>query len=910
MPILNLRLATKTRIPRPIGYLLERPRLLRLLDHSLDVPLTILSAPAGFGKTNLLCQWLAYRRDRNTPRVCGAWLSLDEHDENPRNFLSYFVAALRTVYPDGFAATEKLLSSSQISSEQTILVSLVNELDELGAQGQAKKEHLVLVLDDYHLVNNDAVNSLLSAILRHPPQRLHLVLCCRHDPALPLSRWRTENRLLELRPEDLRFNRTETEQFLRQAVSIDWTPAQLDALDTRTEGWAAALRLVTLTVHDAAGADRIAGAHTLHHHHLMNYLLDEVIARLPAQLESCLIKISILDRFNAELCQQVCAEMGESGVRFIAELQRANIFLVGLDEAGTWFRFHTLFQETLRSQLALRYDDLERAALHKRAMAWFARNNFIEEALAHAFAADDITGAAELVATHRHRLMDAEQWQRLEHWLAMFCDDNLACFPDLLLAKAWVMRVTRFDLTITAALARQASDLVPKTDLAPDLRKALQAEADVLLGMDLYRSAADADQFISIGKQALEAAPAQRYTIRSNAYILMATGYQTKGEIRNALEGLRRYRTEEVLSGYADRRRAFVSEALIQWLAGNLPAMLELTKAPVGREASESLLYFDTDSWRHYLRAAASYQRDDLKTAETHAAFLLNDPNPSGSFRPMLESMFILASVYQARKMPERAVEVLEEALSWTMEKHSDMLSESVRAFRAQLALMQGDMVTANRWLAGYTDAGAFGVFSGFNVPFLSAIRIWIAQNSPESRQRAAELLARLQEHLTMTHNARFLIEVYALWAMLYESRGDRARALEMLKQATVLGEPGGFIRLYVDLGEPMSRLLAELARRERASDYIKTVLAVFQKTYSPPQPAQSAALIEPLSAREFVVLQLLAKRFSNKEIAQELIISPLTVKAHTEHIYQKLGVNSRQDAVKLAIELGLLPHA
>lgn len=902
-------LKTKTQIPHTFGHLIERPRLLHYLDHIPTVPLTLLSAPAGFGKTTLLTQWISQRRNRKLPTVRAAWLSLDDQDGDLRTFLSYFVAALRTVYPDACIETGHLISSSEILSDQALAIALVNELDELGkGEERAEQPHVVLVLDDYDLVNNDAINTLLTAIMRHPPRRLHLVLVCRYDPALPLARWRTENQLLELRSKDLRLNRAEIEQFLRQAVPIDWSPAQIAALDERTEGWAAGLHLFALTMQDPAGAERIARVMGVSQQHVMNYLMEEVLTRLPSDIQRHLIQISTLNRFNAELCEAVCDDMSESGAEFIAELERANLFLVGLDDAGIWYRFHPLFRELLQSQLKLRHTPAERAVLHTRAMDWFAKTSSISEALAHAFAGGEVGAAAELVAKHRHMLMNYEDWPRLDRWLDKFPGETIAQYPDLLLAKAWVARVLSFDLVVTAVLAQQASNLLDAQKV-PDIHSAaLRAEVDVLRAMQVYRIEANSRRAIALIERALDVLPLEWSMVRMHAYLFLAAGFQVQGDLSRAIEVLHQGRTEEVMSPYSKRARALIGESFIHWMSGNLPAMLESARQRYQLNSEPE--YSETGAWARYFTAAASYERNDLATAEASAAAALNDPNPWGNFRAAVDCAAILALVYQARNLPEQAREVLDDMLRWALEKHSDTLTESIRAFQAELALRQGDMVTANRWFAGFGNPTPSGTIPNFSSPFITAVRVLIAQNTPVSRRRAAESLARLETHLSAIHNVRFLIDVFALKALLHEQMGDRERAFKALVRALALAEPGGFIRPFVDLGEPMEKLLIAHVRRDGRSAYLAALLDAFRKAAAPATPKPFAGLIEPLSEREMHVLELLAKRLTNKEIAQELLISPLTVKAHTDHIYQKLGVNSRQDAVSLAFNLGLLPRA
>lgn len=901
---MQLLLGAKTQVPKTFGQLIERPRLLAQLDRCLTVPITLVSAPAGFGKTTLLCQWVNAAALRALPRTRIAWLSLDEGDSRLEVFLAYFIAALRVVYPDACDRTFHLLAGSQTISEEALSISMVNELAELEGTLQVQQEHLVVALDDYHSIEGHAVNQLLTALMKNPPDGFHLILGSRHDPALPLARWRAHDRALELRTKDLRLNHTEVVTFLREAVPIEWNDAQISAFEEKTEGWAAGLHLISLAVREQAEAQRLAAHLDVTQEQIANYLFEEVLARQPRALQTQLIQLSILDRFNAALCETVCRDLKESGAELLAHLSAANLFLVGLDSQGEWFRFHQLFQQLLRYQLKQRVSAAEQTRLHRDAMNWFAEHNDIEQALMHAFAAGEIAGAAELVAKHRRQLMNQEQWQRLAGWLSGFSNETLAQSPDLLLTKAWLTRTINFDLEATAVLARQAANALALHKYPRQRTAELGAEIDTLLALEAYR-VPDPDRAATLAAHAVQVLPTDSYLVRHFAYLQLAAAYQMQGDLERGIRLLRDAQTEEILSGYDAHARASGSEAVIQWVAGNLPAMLERGKYILSK--TETNGFYDTGAWGHYFVAAASYMRNDLVTAEINAAMVLNDPNPSGSFRPTLDSALILALVYQAKQMPDRARKVLDEALGWAIEKHSDTLIQVMQAFQAALALRQGNLTLANQWYLTTRHLTVGGAMVHFSSPLLTLPQVLLAQNTEASRQQAHDFLQELQRHLDAIHNVRFRIDAFALQAVVYDARGDSDAAMRALNQSLALAEPGGFVRVFVDLGTPMAKLVQLRARERDAGEYVKQIARAFPNGSAAPSRNDTSFPIEPLTERENVVLQFLARRLTNKEIARELYISPLTVKAHTDHIYQKLGVNSRQDAARVAHELGLL---
>ena len=905
---MNTLLNTKIEIPKTFGTLIERPRLLQQLDHSLDVPLTLVVAPAGFGKTTLVCQWIEQRKKRAAQASRVAWLSLNAHDSAFESFLAYFVAAIRKVYPGACAETAQLLADSQINSEQALLVSIVNDLDALGKTLDKTKQALLIVLDDYDSLSGQAINEMFQQVLRYPQRGLHFYLTCRRDPDLPLARWRGKNLVHELRSHDLRLTRAEIAELVNKAVPIAWSDKQISALEVTTEGWAAGLHLITLTAHEQAKADRLAAALEAPQLLVMNYLMEEVIAQLPDDLQNHLLQISILDRFNAELCERVCQELQEPGAEFLKRLQKANLFIIGLDGTGEWFRFHHLFQQFLQEQFKTRYRTLEQAALHQRAKHWFQEHEWFEEALDHAFAGGDIPGAVKLVAEHRHTLMNEEQWQRLQNWLARFSAEQQAQHPDLLLTRAWLARVMHFDLDVTAELARQAEQLLEKQTVPRARQAALQGEINILLAMDIYRSRLNRSKVILLSKQALSTLPMHLYLVRSYAYLQYAAGIQAKGDLTQANAIMQQAETEEILSGNRARSRATSGAAILRWIAGDLSAVQQYGEKTLALAEPNQL--HESVAWGHYFIAKASYERNDLAVAEQNAKVALRDPNPSGHFRPLIENLYILALVYQARNLPERASEVLDDAIEWVREKRSILLTVFIQAARAELALMQGDLHTANHWAENIGTLQMTGGIFTFRSPHLTLAKVLLAQNTPASQRDADALLTQYHAHLSSTHNTRFLIEVLALQALLQEQQGNQRNALATLQQALELAEPGGFIRLFADMGAPMENLVRGLMQTTVETPYRSSIARAFAPSSAPLKMVSPDVMVEPLTEREMHVMQLLAKRWSAKEIAQELVISPLTVKSHKEHIYQKLGVNSRQDAVRVAMEIGLIDTA
>ena len=587
------------------------------------------------------------------------------------------------------------------------------------------------------------------------------------------------------------------------------------------------------------------------------------------------------------------------------------MFTTALDTQGQWYRYHHLFQELLRARLMRQSSADEVAALHLRASAWFARNGFIEEALQHALAGQDTAAAVRLVAQHRHALMNDEQWLLLNRWLRLFPAETVAAYPDLLLLSAWIVDVARLDVGYVIDALDQAERLIAQMSDQPEHARHLMGEVDVLRIKMSHQLATDTDALIAQTRQALENTPRQWYLVRSVAWLHLALTYQKIGRLDDAYAALAAGRREDTAEVGVVRGRIGGMNCYVQWIAADLPAMLQTATDTLDvvrpRHLSQTL------AWAHYFLSCAYYQRNELAAAETHALASI-ELRYAGNARPCLYSAFIRALIHQARGAPGQAREAVAWAISYLRETNCESLLPLAEAFRAELAVMQGDLGAANSWASRIGFHVPLSLMAFFYAPQLTPPKILLAQDTPASREQAAEALARLYDFVTTTHNTRFTIEVLALQALLQDAQGDERAALALLGQAVLLAEPGGFIRLFADLGPRMAGLLARLRQTGVAPDYTGQILQAFAEP-TPAAPNQTTAvapagpleLIEPLTDREREVLALLAQRLSNKEIAQALVISPQTVKRHATNLYQKLQVSGRREAVAKATRLGLL---
>jgi len=896
-------LLTKLRRPAPPDDHVHRLRLSDSASRGLSQPLTLISAPAGYGKTVLASCVL------DSSPLPHAWLSLDRQDNDLRLFLEYILAAIESIFPQALQRTRLILSASTLPPVEVIAPSLINELLELDRE-------FVLALDDAHVINNPDVLDLLAALLQNPPEGLHLVLVMRRDLPLPLDRLRAYGHMTEIRSSDLRFSAAEIAEFFSLASDVTVSDNDLALLVERTDGWAAALRLAVLALLDSSTRAEQAAILRVENRYVTGYMMSEVLASLPDEVEGFLLHTSILDALCAPLCDAVMAPDGPAphGQAHLEWLVRANMFTESLDDEHVWYRYHRLFQRLLRNELARRLDAEEIQALHLRASAWYASQRRIQQAVLHALAGRDTQAAVQLVAQHRHHMLDSEQRPRLERWLDLLPSTVVAQHPGLLLAKAWIIQGGRYDAQTVLETVAQAQVLVDQMADQPERARQLQGEINTLISIQNNLATSDSQGVIELTTQALESVPPAWYLVRAEAWLHQALAYQMTGQLDKAQAILSAGRLEDTAVPGSPRARLTALSCFVHWIAADLPGQMRAAHAAL--RACQDDGFLESGAWAHHFLASAHYQRDDLEAAERYAG-AVEEHRYASHPSCVLHSAFVLAAVQQARGLLEQALQTLERATAYLLETRSEPVLPVHDGFRAEIALAQGDLDYAVRWARTMGPLVPLRHMAFFYAPQLTRPKILLAMNTPASRHQAADALAKLHAFVTATHNTRSTIEVLALQAMLHAADGDEPAALRALEQAVLLAQPGGLVRVFVDLGPAMARLFERLEERGVVSAHVEHVLDAFRSSPLTPlanfpggQPRPSQAqLIASLTGRELEVLDLLARRLSNKEIAQRLFVSPQTVKRHTANIYQKLGAHGRREAVEMARSLGILPQ-
>ncbi|MFN8482369.1 MAG: LuxR C-terminal-related transcriptional regulator [Anaerolineae bacterium] len=898
-------LPTKLRRPQLDGDLVWRDTLVARLDAALHAPLTLLSAPAGSGKTTLVCQWLDHLAATQPQPVPVAWLSLDERDGDLTLFLPAFVAALRSIFPDACPRLLDVLDGPRLPNERHLATTLASDLEQVQKPDGAAAGDFIVVLDDYDQAVGSAIHALLTELLRYPPHGMHLVVVSRADPALPLSRLRANRQLVELRSRDLRLTDGEVAQMLRADVPMLLNAGQITALVEQTEGWAAAVHLASISLRESEEPAQILANLAASPQNVASFLLDEVLARQPAVVREALLRLSVFERFCAPLIEAVCPDAG-SGSEMLRRLQTANLFIAGLDAHDEWFRFNHLFRDLLRRQLVRRYGAAEVAALHRRGSAWFAERGLIEEALRYALAGDDIAAAAAVFARYRPQLMNDEQWLRLDRWLRLFPTAVHADYPDLLLARAWLTHTFSGGiLAVKNLLPEIDASLVRAEQRRADTRYH-RAELDVLRGMLLYHATSDGPKCIFHTRRALDVLPRDRYLVRSYAWLFLAGGYQLVGETERAYSAISAGTNEDNIPLATARGRSLIAASFLYWVEGDLSAiaLAAAQTTALGRIAARA----ETLAWAHHFLACVHYERNDLAEAEREAQVVLESLDSDELAHPMLLSAFVVARVRQAQGRFADARQVAEDILARCVALQAPTLVRVAEAFRADVMARGGDAAGARQWLDRVGGELSLMPMPLFYAPQLTPLRVLLAQNTPASRQQAADILGRLQEFVTATHNHRVLIELLALQALLHEADGRRGAALVALRQSLDLARPGGFVRVFVDCGPVMLGLLNALGRAGVYPDQVMQILATADGRLARPDQDAVSAWVEPLTPRETEVLALLAQRYTNKEIAHKLVISPETAKRHVVSCCRKLRVANRREAVAKARDLGMLP--
>jgi ATP/maltotriose-dependent transcriptional regulator MalT len=910
-PDLDVLVATKFHVPR--AGLVPRPRLLARLAQGIGRGLTVVCTPAGFGKTTLLGDWA--RRSRRP----AAWLSLDAGDNDPARFWRYVAAALERVLPGVGEPVAVLLGGLQPPPPEAAATAVINQLTVVPDEGE-----VTLIVDDYHLIEARPVHDSVAFLLERLPSGLRLVLASRADPPLPLARLRARGQLAELRAGELRFTLEETAAFLREATGLELPAVSVAALQDRTEGWAAGVQLAALSLQGQADPAGFVATFSGSHRFVLDYLTEEVLARQPDQVVGFLLETSVLERLCGPLCDAVTGRTDSQGL--LEALEGANLFVVPLDEERRWWRYHHLFADLLRARLA--HERPERLpGLHRAAAAWHEEHGLADDAVRHALAAGEAAWAARLVERHVEALLRRSEGATLGRWLSALPAGSVRSRPRLCLAQA-VSAVVGSRLEAVEPLlvdAERAFATTGEEPHEPSVGRALSVLANVpasvaFLRAELARLRGDAKRAVACDRQALAHLGEGDWLLRSQVAWNLAVADWLRGRVGDAERALAGVVAERSAAGegyLAMRVRYDLGQ--VQRAQGRLGAALASYRQGL-ETAGEAGAGLPHVGMAHVGLAEMHYERDELDAAHDHATRGIVLCRQLAFTQPLATSLAMLARVRQARGDAAGALEALDQAGRVELSPQVVALLNPVPVSRARLLLARGEVAEVARW----ADGRGLGAADDPSYPregeYLALARVLLAQQEPD---RALGLLARLHAQATAQERVGSVIEVHALRALALEAAGDRTAGLATLAEAVGLGGPEGYVRVFVDEGAPMARLLGRLATAHRAGrvalpgavppGYLDRLARAFQPTgrgARPPTQRDTAAvpgLVEPLSDRELQVLGLLAAGRSNQQIADELVVVLDTVKKHVGHILDKLGAANRTQAVARARVLGLL---
>ena len=919
--------------PRPVAQRVPRPRLVERLNAGLGCKLTLISAPAGFGKTTLLSEWVS----SSDPRGRVAWISLDKGDNDPTRFWSYVIAALQTVHPGLGGPALAMLQSPHPPSIESVLTGLINEI------ATARTDWVALVLDDLHTITNPQINDALGSLLGNLPaqsgpgeqgQGIHLTASGRADPPWALARLRARGELNELRADDLRFTYQEAAAFLNVAMKLSLSPDDVAVLEERTEGWVVGLQMAALSMQGRQDVSGLVKAFTGSHRFILDYLVEEVLDQLPPTIQEFLIKTSVLESLSASLCDAVADRDDSQTV--LAQLDRANLFLVPLDDERRWYRYHHLFADLLRNRLEQALAE-EVPALHRRASAWYEDERLIAKAIDHAFATNDMERAARLVERGAIEAIFQCEHSTLLRWLETLPVQAIHTRPWLCVYLAWSRYWIgpRDQVGHWLQAAERALAIAPSPNALGITKAERRQIAGNICALRAHQAHHDEDlpRVLRMAQHAIELLP-EGDSICGSSMLVLGEAHWGLGDLKSAARALSE--TKQIALNVGNLSLAVVATCR---LAHKSVKQSRLHKA--FETCQEALRLATHPSGRQLLSAGHAkvrmsqllYEWSNLTKASSHLGEGMEECAQWGPVDAVVESHVSLVRLQLAQGNTGSALDTLKQAEQRAQGQSLDpWISTWLDDCRVRLWLATGRLDAAIQWSA--SDGPRFDGPLSYHrdLDHVNLARVLCAQGAQDPSgpylTQALDLLDRLLQAAELagwTHDA---IKISVLKALALHAHGDTEKALFALRNALSLAEPGGYVRTFVDEGAPMAQLLSRIlaqprdlsgkarpegqpaARRSIAADYVPKLLTVLAAEITPeaatPQP-HPAPLIESLTERELEVLQLLSTTLSTAEIANELYIAVSTLRTHTKSIYGKLDVHSRREAIARAQALQLL---
>ncbi|MBN1190376.1 MAG: hypothetical protein JXA46_11535 [Dehalococcoidales bacterium] len=901
-------LSTKFHVPSCFPGMVYRPRLQALLQSGLNGRLLLISAPAGFGKTSLLSEWLA------DCRGITAWISLDKGDNDPAKFLRYLIASLQPAGPIAVKMSDALLSPSQsgVPDIEPLLTLLLNELAGI-------TERILIVLDDYHLIENRDIHGAVSFLIENAPSRVHVVVSTRSDPPLPLARWRARGQMVEIRGDNLRFTSGETKALFTHFNGPELSENDIDFLAEKTEGWAAGLRMALLSMQGRNDPSEFVRTFSGSHRYIMDYLLEEVLHRQTDEIQAFLLQTAILERLHGDLCGAVTGQTG--GRQKLAMLEKANMFVLPLDDQRQWYRYHHLFADLLQARLREQYPAMLNT-FHIRASRWYEDNGMIAGAISHALAAADYERAAYLLEKETIPLITRGELSTLLDWSEKIPHSIIGTRPRLCVDLSWAF--------IFAGRTPDAESLLEKAVSRINRDNLAGIEGDVTAGVtgdrpdgetrDILGNVAAQRAFIAdmCGDAAgaiEQAAKADVLVARTDSLIrsvipfVFARAYRLDGEMGKATEKLYEVAEFARAAGNIMTLSTASYELAALWkIEGRLRKAAELYEDTLKLAGEKNARYFGSVAKLDAGMSDLLREWNQLEAALPKAAGAIERMKTWNYPSDLVIACIMLSRVRKACGDLDGSEATLEKAEH--VKRNSILfapLGTMLETERVKLWIARGNLAAAGRWMEECQQSST-GPLLLRELEHIAVSRIYLAQGNPA---KARDILTDLAEAAGQGGRFGTLIEVLVLLALAFKAENDESGALTALEKALRLAEPEGYIRVFVDEALPMAEMLFTFKHRRQkeadvrsvGKDYISTLLAAFPGTSS----AGRKGIVEDLSERELEVLRLAASGMTNKQIAAELFITAGTVKAHTASIYRKLDADNRSRAIALARELKLI---
>lgn len=908
-------LRTKLFVPLVPEEPIPRTRLMERLQRGVTGKLSLVTAPAGYGKTTLVTTWL-YQLPARERQVI--WLSLDDGDNDARRFFTYVVAALTQLDPAFDVIREEFLQAAHDELPTTTLVT--NLLNQVVAHG----ESVILVLDDYHQITQQSIHDAVTFWLDHQPPNMHLVITSRAEPPMPLSRLRVRRQVTEIDAEALRFTRAESAAFLNQHMHLNLPEDDIAQLDSVTEGWVAGLQLAALSLQHKDDPTAFIQTFKGDNRYIVDYLVTEVLDRQPGYIRDFLLQTSILERLNVQLCNAVTGQVG--GQHILETLDQSRLFVIPLDDRRHWYRYHHLFADCLRAEL-LRTMPTEAATYHERASHWLSEHGFADEAIHHAFAVHNHALVADLIAANAHTLL----WERGEtrrpwQWIQQLPHEAVQTRPQLLITTAWLHQELFLDHSSRVTdLLNSATALIDAGDAPYSPSEIADMATEIALAhSNLERLRGNLAQALQYATRASTLTQAGKSSLlRSSVHHSLALTHHQVGNVVASLEHsdvrFPPHRADEPLDYGHYVSLAYRIDAMR--LAGQLHraerAFQRVDPQHLQRRHSGAAMV--AISWAEVLR-----ERNELSRAVAYLTPALEQLKPQQSMSVVVQTGVItLARIYQAQGQGQAGIELLQEALQ--THRASDMYYPSARisAIEALLHLQQGNLTTARTWAEKSGLRAVDTPVYLLEIDYLVLARLLIADGDGRA---AHALLERLENATTEGGRTARLIEVQILQALVHQASGKSERALEQLRKAIALAQPAGFVRVFVDEGESLAPLLKQVAGRGMAVGYIRQLLSLIDERHSAliaetspnARPTAEVAmpetdfnganlLLNPLTDRELATLRYLATDLTISEIAEQMVVAPSTIRTYVKRIYGKLDVHTRIEAVNRARLLALL---